>query len=109
MLTDIGLKLLLKIGQHYSKHTYIKTFDRNNLSISIKYFYYFIQKENLRFFISASKIYFFNIPVLYSPGLRSEVQKDSECFGIQSKNTCEYHAHLNVAQTFRFPENERMV
>ena len=35
MLTSIGLKLSLKINQNCSKHTHVKMFDQNHLSISI--------------------------------------------------------------------------
>ena len=35
VLTCIRLKFSLKIGQNCSKHPYFKTFDRNQLSISI--------------------------------------------------------------------------
>ena len=34
MLTGIGLKFSLKIGQNCSKHIYVKTFDLNHLNIS---------------------------------------------------------------------------
>ena len=35
MLTAIGIKVFIKIGQNCSKHIYAKTFDRINLSIFI--------------------------------------------------------------------------
>ena len=34
-MLDIGLKFSLKIGQNYSKHAYVKTFNRNHWSVSI--------------------------------------------------------------------------
>ena len=48
MLTGIRVNVSLKIGQNCSKHTYVKTFDRNHLSILL-----FNSKRKLALFISA--------------------------------------------------------
>ena len=50
MLSGKRSKFSLKISQKFSKHTLVEMFDQTHLS-----FYYFTPKENLRFFISASK------------------------------------------------------
>ena len=54
MLTGIGLKVSLKIGQNCSKHTYVKTFDQNHLSIYI----ILLQKKICVFFFV---LFFFSI------------------------------------------------